>query len=182
MNCKDLPTLSPSRTRALAALVAFLVLAVSAFASPSTNIAPSSMFRPRGMVRIQVGAAGPDYWVTDGAAGFCRLDNGKLNVSTCFLGGTAEPYDDRPNSPYVYVADNTGTGVNRITFGVDPKNPSKTAIATIENILGRTSGITFIGAPVGKIRTESAKMGPDGNLYVTFFGDGNIVRLTQPRN
>jgi hypothetical protein len=164
-------------------IIAFVaILAASAYATPSVNIAPSSMFRPRGMVRIQVGTAGPDYWVADGASGFCRLDNGLVNLSTCFLGGTAEPFDDRPNSPYVFIADATGTGVNRFTFGIDPTDSSKTTIATAENVLGSVSGITYIGAPAGKLRTEAAKIGPDGNLYVVNQGDGNIVRVTNPRD
>jgi hypothetical protein len=159
-------------------------MAMSTFtlATPSVNIAPSSMFRPRGMVRVQVGSAGPDYWVADGASGFCRLDNGQINLSTCFLGGTAEPYDDRPNSRFVFVADATGTGVNRFTFGVDPTDSTKTVIATAENVLGSVSGITYIGAPAGKLRTEAAKIGPDGNLYVVNQGDGNIIRVTNPRD
>jgi hypothetical protein len=182
MNSKRLRASSRTWARLLLIACVAIVLAGSAYATPSTNIAPSSMFRPRGMVRVQVGSAGPDYWVADGASGFCRLDNGAVNLSTCFLGGTAEPYDDRPNSPYVFIADATGTGVNRFTFGVDPTNSAKTAIATAENVLGSVSGITYIGAPVGKLRTEAAKIGPDGNLYVVNQGDGNIVRVTNPRD
>ena len=182
MNSKRLRAPNQSWTRLLAVAMVAIVLVASAYASPSANIAPSSMFRPRGMVRIQVGSAGPDYWVADGASGFCRLDNGLINLSTCFLGGTSEPYDDRPNSPYVFVADATGTGVNRFTFGVDPANSTKTTIATAENVLGSVSGITYIGAPAGKLRTEAAKVGPDGNLYVVNQGDGNIVRVTNPRD
>lgn len=167
-------------------LLIFAVLAmaaVSAYASPSVNIAPKSMFRPRGMVRVQLIPGGPaDYWVGDGAQGFCRLDNGILNIATCTLNGTSEPYDDRPNSPYVYLSDIAGTGVNRVTFGPDPNNPGHSILATIENVLGAQSGVTFVGAPAGKIKPEAAKIGPDGNLYVVFHADGNVVRVTNPRD
>jgi hypothetical protein len=130
----------------LLALVTILMSATSVFASPSINIAPASMFRPRGAVRVQLIPGGPvDYWVGDGAQGFCRIDNGVLNIATCSLNGTSEPYDDRPNSPYVFVADGAGTGVNRFTFGPDPNNPGHSLIATEENVLGKTSGVTFIG-------------------------------------
>lgn len=185
MNLKPLRAPSRSWKYLLVFAVTTLLSAMNAFASPSVNISPKSMFRPRGMIRVQLNPApgSPvDYWVTDGAQGFCRLDDGILNIATCTLDGTSEPYDDRPNSPYVFLADNTGTGVNRVTFGPDPNNPGHSLLASEENLLGASSGITFIGAPVGKLRTESAKIGPDGNLYVVFFGDGNIVRITNPRD
>jgi hypothetical protein len=160
-----------------------LITAVSAFATPSINIAPASMFRPRGAVRVQLIPGGPaDYWVGDGAQGFCRIDNGVLNIATCSLNGTSEPFDDRPNSPYVFVADGAGTGVNRFTFGPDPNNPGHSLIATEENVLGKRSGVTFIGAAGPKLRAESAKIGPDGLLYVVNQGDGNVVRVTNPRD
>ena len=160
-----------------------ILTTASAFASPSINIAPASMFRPRGAVRVQLIPGGPvDYWVGDGAQGFCRIDNGVLNIATCSLNGTSEPFDDRPNSPYVFVADGAGTGVNRFTFGPDPNSPGHSMIATEENIIGARSGITFIGAAGPKLRAESAKIGPDGLLYVVNQGDGNIVRVTNPRD
>ncbi len=160
-----------------------ILTTASAFASPSINIAPASMFRPRGAVRVQLIPGGPaDYWVGDGAQGFCRIDNGVLNIATCSLNGTSEPFDDRPNSPYVFVADAAGTGVNRFTFGPDPNNPGHSLIASEENVLGAVSGTTFIGAAGPKLRAESAKIGPDGLLYVVNQGDGNIVRVTNPRD
>jgi hypothetical protein len=183
MNFKPLRYQGRGWKHLLALAVTTLITAVSANASPSTNIAPASMFRPRGAVRVQLIPGGPaDYWVGDGAAGFCRLDNGVLNIATCSLNGTSEPYDDRPNSPYVFVADSAGTGVNRFTFTADPNNPGHSIIATQENVLGAASGITFVGAPAGKFRAESAKIGPDGLLYVVNQGDGNIVRVTNPRD
>jgi hypothetical protein len=183
MNFKPLRNQSRGWKHLLVLAVTILITAVSANASPSINIAPGSMFRPRGAVRVQLIPGGPtDYWVGDGAAGFCRLDNGVLNISTCSLNGTSEPYDDRPNSPYVFVADGAGTGVNRFTFTADPNNPGHSIIATQENVIGKVSGITFIGAPGVKFRAESAKIGPDGLLYVVNQGTGDIVRVTNPRD
>ena len=66
------------------------------------------MFRPAGMVRAVVpnpvagGAPLTDWWVSDGASGFCRLDNtgpdtrpsnGILNLTTCYLPGVFAPVD-----------------------------------------------------------------------------------------
>ncbi len=183
MKFKSLRAPNSSWKKLLALSVTALLTVVSAYASPSINISPASMFRPRGMVRVQLIPGGPvDYWVGDGASGFCRIDNGILNVSTCTLNGTSEPFDDRPNSPYVYLADIAGTGVNRVTFKADPNAPGHSILATEENVLGQRSGVSFIGAPAGKLRAEAAKIGPDGNLYVVFQHDGSVVRVTNPRD
>ncbi|HET9837990.1 MAG TPA: hypothetical protein VFR84_07125 [Candidatus Angelobacter sp.] len=183
MNLKFFVTRNSFRRRLLVLAVATFAFIASAFATPSVNIAPKSMFRPRGMVRVQLTPGGPvDYWVGDGAQGFCRLDNGILNIATCTLNGTSEPFDDRPNSPYVFLADAAGTGVNRVTFGPDPNNPGHSILASLENVLGAASGVTFIGAPGAKLRAESAKIGPDGLLYVVFQHDGSVVRVTNPRD
>lgn len=183
MKFKSLRAPNSSWKQILVLTVTALLTAVSAYASPSINVAPASMFRPRGMVRVQLIPGGPvDYWVGDGASGFCRIDNGIINVATCTLDGTSEPYDDRPNSPYVYLADIAGTGVNRVTFKADPNAPGHSILATEENVLGQRSGVSFIGAPAGKLRAEAAKIGPDGNLYVVFQHDGSVVRVTNPRD
>src|SRR5215472_2688396 len=175
------------------ALVSLLSVA-SAFATDSTNIAPSSMFRPRGVVRVTIPGPGgvgavTSYWVGDGASGFCRLDNGVLNISTCFLNGTSEPWADDHLAPggftsYVFVADNSGGGVNRFQFIIDPNDPTKNIIdlAHVENMIGPLgSGLNPFGLATAKLRTESAKIGPDGKLYVTFFQSGHIYRITNPR-
>jgi hypothetical protein len=180
------------RLLAIAALM--LLSAAGAFATDSINVAPSSMFRPRGMVRVTIPGPGgvgsvSDFWVTDGASGFCRLDSGVLNVSTCFLNGTSEPWADDRLAPggftsYVFVADNAGGGVNRFQFILDPANPTKTAFdpAHVENMMGNGgSGLNPFGAATAKLRTESAKIGPDGKLYVVFFQSGHIYRVTNPR-
>jgi hypothetical protein len=183
MKSKSFRAPNSSWKKLLVIAVTALLSVVSAYASPSINVSPASMFRPRGMVRVQLIPGGPiDYWVGDGASGFCRIDNGIINVATCTLDGTSEPFDDRPNSPYVYLADIAGTGVNRVTFKADPNAPGHSILATEENVLGQRSGVTFIGAPAGKLRAEAAKIGPDGNLYVVFQHDGSVVRITNPRD
>ena len=180
--------------RWLGIAVATLLSMASAFATDSINVAPSSMFRPRGMVRVTIPGPGgvgsvSSYWVGDGASGFCRLDGGILNVSTCFLNGTSEPWADDHLLPggftsYVFVADNSGGGVNRFQFIIDPNDPTKNIIdlAHVENMIGPLgSNLNPFGAATAKLRTESAKIGPDGKLYVTFFQSGHIYRITNPR-
>src|SRR5258708_3943819 len=75
---------SPSWTRLLAIAVVTLMSMASAYAGPGVQVANQLMFRPKGMVRSTVpNPAFPndptkalhDYWVSDGASGFCRLDN-----------------------------------------------------------------------------------------------------------
>ncbi|HEX4603353.1 MAG TPA: hypothetical protein VH724_05115, partial [Candidatus Angelobacter sp.] len=183
-----------SWTRLLAMAVITLICAASAFASDSINVAPSSMFRPRGMVRVTIPGPGgvgavTSFWVGDGASGFCRLDAGVLNVSTCFLNGTTEPWADDRLAPggftsFVFVADNAGGGVNRFQFIIDPVNPTQNIWdpAHVENMIGNGgSGLNPFGPATAKLRTESAKIGPDGKLYVTFFQSGHIYRITNPR-
>ncbi len=48
--------------------------------------------------------------------------------------------------------------------------------------MGKASGVSFIGAAGPKFRAEAAKIGPDGLLYVVFQDDGNVVRVTNPRD
>src|SRR5476651_621246 len=73
-----------SWTRLLAIAVVTLMSMASAYAAPGVQVGNQQMFRPRGMVRATVpNPAFPgdptkafhDYWVSDGASGFCRLDN-----------------------------------------------------------------------------------------------------------
>ena len=64
MKFKSLRAPNSSWKKLLALSVTALMTAVSAYASPSINVSPASMFRPRGMVRVQLIPGGPiDYWV-----------------------------------------------------------------------------------------------------------------------
>ena len=177
--------------------------------NPGTDVGDQGMFIPRGMVRVPVvDAAGNaiinpvtglqrmDYWVADTASGFCRLDQalnpatgattGALNLSTCFLNATGAPADYQAEFGVVFVADMSLGGVMRFRFvpagdglhmALDPNNllgPSNTV-----QIFGPTSllGTTPVGIHA---RVEVAKMGPDGKLYITFPGNGDIWRVLNP--
>src|SRR5436309_14613849 len=120
-----------SWTRLLAIVVVTLMSMASAFAGPGVQVGNQLMFRPRGMVRSTVpnpvagGAPLHDYWVSDGASGFCRLNNvgpdtapsnGIVDLSTCYLPAVFELVDYQgetkgvtnslglPSNGYVFVA------------------------------------------------------------------------------
>src|SRR5581483_6889639 len=128
--------------------VGLMLMSAAAFAGPSVRIADTNMFRPRGMVRATVRLAGggeiTDYWVSDGASGFCRIDqqpdpnnpgltHGVLNLSTCYLPGVFEPVDYQVETRGVngsngYVFVGGIKDVTRIEFMQSPTEPGRTVI------------------------------------------------------
>lgn len=198
--------------RMLALAIVTLLSIASAFAGTGIQVADTGMFRPRGMVRsfvfVPANGATPahvlsDYWVADGASGFCRIDmkadprlpvttgsptHGVLDLGTCYLPGVfeaadyqAETFGVNGSNGYIFVA-----GINevsRIEFTVDPTDPTKTAINknTQVSIFNGASSVFANGAPVGRNRAvQSAKLGPDGKLYICFQGNGDIWRIRNP--
>lgn len=171
--------------------------------NPGTNVGDQGMFIPRGLVRVPVvdnlgnpilnpvtGVQLVDYWVADTASGFCRLDQsvnpltgattGGLNLSTCFLNATGAPADYQAEFGVVFVADMSLGGVMRFQF--KPAGDGQHMIidpAKTVQIFGPTSllGTTAVGIHA---RVEAAKMGPDGKLYITFPGNGDIWRVLNP--
>ena len=188
----------------LALALVTLMSAASAFAAPSVRIADTNMFRPRGMVRATVHLPGggeiQDFWVSDGASGFCRIDqvpdpqnppltHGVLNLSTCYLPGVFEPSDYQAetlgvNGSNGYVFVGGVKDVTRIEFMQSPTQPGRTVIntATQISVFGPTSVFTN-GAPAGTGAprfVQSVRMGPDGKLYICFQGSGDIWRIKNP--
>ena len=189
----------------LAMVLASLLSTASAFAvpQPSVQIANANMFRPRGMVRatyhLPAGGEITDYWVSDGASGFCRIDQqpdpanpgfnqGILNLSTCYLPAVFEPQDYQAetrgvngSNGYVFVA-----GINEVTrleFTQSATQPGRTVInaATQVSIFTGTASIFSNGLAVGRNRAvQSPRMGPDGKLYICFQGSGDIWRIKNP--
>jgi hypothetical protein len=190
-------------TRMTAIALITLLSAVSAFASPSKQIANQGINQPRGMVRSTVpnpvigGAPLHDYWVADTVLGFCRIDqvpdpanpgltHGVLNAGTCLATGIFEPSDYQVetngvngSNGYVFVA--SVIGVTRLSFIVDPTNPTKTVIDTANLVIFFGTGSLFTNnvavVPPGG---TSAKLGPDGKLYATFTGASDIWRVLNP--
>jgi hypothetical protein len=179
----------------------------SAFAGPGVQVGNQLMFRPSGMVKATVpnpagGAPLTDWWVSDQASGFCRLDNtgpdtgpsnGILNLSTCYLPGIFSPVDYQvetrgilnnqgvPSNGYVFVAG--VKEVTRIEFMASPTEPGRTIInaASQVSIYDGTKSVFSNGAPVNGSRfVRDVRMGPDGKLYICFQGSGDIWRIRSP--
>jgi hypothetical protein len=187
--------------KSILALALMLLSTASAFAGPSVRIADSNMFRPRGMVRATVHLPGggevTDYWVSDGASGFCRIDqlpdpnnpgltHGVLNLSTCYLPGVFEPVDYQVETRGVngstdgYVFVGGIKDIARIEFGLD--GTGHTVIKSELSIYNANSVFTNgVSAAAGAPRfVQSVRMGPDGKLYMCFQGSGDIWRIRNP--
>ena len=205
--------LTRSWKRSLMLALVTLVCAASAFAGPGVQVGNQLMFRPAGMVRAVVPnpAGGPpltDWWVSDGASGFCRLDNtgpdtapsnGILNLKTCYLPGVFAPVDYQVETKNAGLINNQGAVTNgyvfvagikevtRLEFMASPTEPGRTIInakAQI-SIFDSTKSLFTNGAPVNGPRfVRDVRMGPDGKLYISNFGfgfpagAGQIVRIT----
>ncbi|HZE79849.1 MAG TPA: hypothetical protein VE604_03040 [Candidatus Polarisedimenticolia bacterium] len=194
-----------SWTRLLAIAVVTLISMASAYAAPGVQVGNQQMFRPRGMVRATVpnpvagGAPLHDYWVADGASGFCRLDNvgpdtapsnGILNLSTCYLPAVFAPVDYQVetfgvngSNGYVFVAG--VKEVTRIEFKASPTEPGRTVInqdpGKQVTIFDSTASTFANGLSVAGPRFITATiLGPDGKLYICFQGSGDIWRIRNP--
>jgi hypothetical protein len=148
------------------------------------------------------GAPLTDWWVSDQASGFCRLDNtgpdtapsnGILNLSTCYLPGIFAPVDYQvetrgilnnqgvPSNGYVFVAG--VKEVTRLEFMASPTEPGRTIInaASQISVFDSTKSVFTNGAPVNGPRfVRDTRMGPDGKLYICFQGSGDIWRIRNP--
>ena len=184
--------------------VGLMLFSAAAFAGPSVRIADTNMFRPRGMVRATVHLPGggeiTDYWVSDGASGFCRIDqqpdpnnpgltHGVLNLSTCYLPGVFEPMDYQVetrgvngSNGYVFVAGIKD--ITRIEFMASPTEPGRTVINKNTQISIYNASSVFtngVSAAASAPRfVQSIRMGPDGKLYMCFQGSGDIWRIRNP--
>jgi hypothetical protein len=158
MNCAPLRSPSNHRSwpRVFATTAMALLFVATAFATPGTLVA-NGLNQPRGAIRWN-----GSVWVSDIANGFCRIDNGAVNLGTCFTPGNAQPELD---GNLVYVAGTTGVfrlTMNAITSTID-------ATATLAPNAGLAGNLP-----------QSAVLGSDGRLYVSFTSTGDIKRITNP--
>ncbi len=127
-------------------------------------------------------------WIPDHVNGLCRVDPHldtpnnpvfALNLATCApLPGGPTTFDAALNLIYIAdeVANNTNLGLVRRTF-----NPAGDA--------GRGAvGATFVrlgdasSCGLKSARPSGMTLGPDGNLYLTFLKNGNVMRINGPSN
>ncbi|HKW76242.1 MAG TPA: hypothetical protein VJN64_12010 [Terriglobales bacterium] len=151
---------SLSRARAWIAGVVLLIFCTgTALASPGTLVA-NGLNQPRGAIRWN-----GSVWVADIANGFCRIDSGVINLSTCFAAGNGQPELD---GNLVYITDATGaTGIWRLTMNA------------INSTIDSAVQLAPNGGLAGNL-PQSASLGPDGKLYVSFTSTGDIKRITNP--
>jgi hypothetical protein len=171
------------------------------------QVGNQQMFRPSGLIKATVpnplgGAPLTDWWVSDQASGFCRLDNtgpdtgpsnGILNLSTCYLPGIFAPVDYQvetrglinnqgvASNGYVFVAG--VKEVTRLEFMASPTEPGRTIINAKSqvSIFDSTKSVFTNGSPVNGPRfVRDTRMGPDGKLYICFQGSGDIWRIRNP--
>jgi hypothetical protein len=199
--------LTRSWKRSLMLALVTLMCVSSAFAGPGVQVGNQQMFRPSGLIKATVpnplgGAPLTDWWVSDQASGFCRLDNtgpdtgpsnGILNLSTCYLPGIFAPVDYQvetrglinnqgvASNGYVFVAG--VKEVTRLEFMASPTEPGRTIINAKSqvSIFDSTKSVFTNGSPVNGPRfVRDTRMGPDGKLYICFQGSGDIWRIRNP--
>ena len=157
----------------------------------SVLIGQANINEPRGMVLIRVpdgnGGFVTDWWVADFIAGFCRLSPaGALELNTCDINGGLEPHDYQAetfgvNGTNGYIFVGAVGGVNRYSFTLDAAG--RTAIATTDIFGGAGSLFTNNSPIVGsaaQLRVNAASLGPDGKLYLAFYGNTDIWRVLNP--
>lgn len=159
----------------------------------SILIGDQGMNQPRGMVLIRVpNPASPtgfttDWWVSDSVDGFCRLTaTGILEPATCDISGILEIHDYQVETNgvngtngYIFVGAVGGANRYSFTLGAD----GRTAIATKDVFAGAGSVFTnnvAVAARPAALRIDTALLGPDGKLYISFFGNTDIWRVLNP--
>ena len=140
-------------------------------AGPAGTLAASGITSPGGQVVL-----GTHLWVADHALGFCRVDSPPpaavaLNQNTCAdTAKLVSPGQPSTDGKFVYIPDNSAKsqGVWRLSF-----DPATETVGNLTLLAGGAGGLA------GNRATATA-LGPDGNLYVGFLRNGNILRVTNP--
>lgn len=158
----------------------------------SVQVGTAGMNQPMGMVRVRVpNPASPtgfttDWWVSDSVNGFCRLNAaGALELNTCDINGVLPPTDYQAetfgvNGTNGYIFVGAVGGVRRYSFVL---SGGRTAISTTDVFAGPGSLFTnneVVSGRPAQLRVNSAILGPDGKLYISFFGNTDIWRVLNP--
>jgi hypothetical protein len=163
-------------TLSLAALAAIQAVPSHA-ALVSARLYASGLTAPPGGLVLPLATGATRLWVSDHINGFCRLDpnpavpgTATLNTSTCYnfgLGGAAGQPAFDPVNNFIYLPDlsKKSAGITRLKY-----NPT-TGTVTVSAVIGQTLAASL---------PDAVALGPDGKLYVSFKGNGSIVRITNP--
>jgi uncharacterized repeat protein (TIGR01451 family) len=197
--CRTSPESWTVLGKILACLVVFLLVAAGTGAAQSTpptasnTLLATGFTLPYGAQVLNGSAINPatgkpfrHLWTAD-TGGLCRLDPDldagpplTVNTATCITtvaGAAFTPgrlaYDPLTNTIYS-VSDGNGANVARYHFLPDGDNGQGLVSATAE-FVGDNNG-----CGLGGNFPWALALGPDGNLYVTFKLNGNLVRVTSP--
>ncbi|PSJ18559.1 fibronectin type III domain-containing protein [Nitrosomonas supralitoralis] len=127
-------------------------------------------------------------WIPDHLNGLCRVDPHldsptgtvySLNLNTCAaLPSGSTVYD--PQLQFIYIADEVANKANQglVRRSFNPNGDGGHGlIGTTATTLGGGGSCGIAGN-----RPTSLALGPDGNLYLTFFKSGNIMRVKGPNS
>ncbi len=197
---------TPGRFRALAPLLAGLaVLAAGpARAQTATSQFATGVTAPQGSAILSGAAISPatgrpvrHFWSAD-VNGLCRLDPDVdtpgahiVNTATCltsvvggirFLPGQLA-FDPTTNNLYAVDAQGKSLGVFRLHFVPTGDNGQGLIDTATQEIVGGSGvGAAAVNnCGLGANQPSAAALGPDGNLYLGFRRNGNIVRILAPQ-
>jgi hypothetical protein len=152
--------------------------APAAIAAPGTGPVLTGLTAPGNPVWI-----GTHMWIPDGTLGFCRVDTataGSLTITASCDTQAKNPasavLDPRPIpgwpntvDRYVYIADASfkALGVMRVVWQ-----------ASTETIVPGSGEVLAGGSNQTGLRPDAVALGPDGNVYVGFKKNSNLVRIT----
>jgi IPT/TIG domain-containing protein len=124
---------------------------------------------------------GNQLWVSDGLAGFCRVDPvaGLVDSSTCAQPGFAEvgqaSFDSASGRVYVPATTPGATPAAKPSGGISWLGYDAVT-GNLNRVLLPVVSIDDLGGDAPTCVT----LGPDGNLYVGFLRSRNILRVTNP--
>lgn len=159
-------------------------MANNSHAGTSTLLVPAGLSLPLNGF-VATGSAGFRHlWFPDKRMGLCRVDPDlnaagphAINPVTCVLGGPAV-YDAQAQR--VYVADDIANttenqGVVKMTF-----SPGGGSGHGLISSVGQTSLGGTGSCGLGSNQPTAMEQGPDGNLYIVFQENSNIIRIAEP--
>lgn len=147
---------------------------------PLTDAAPlyvSGVTAPRGMAMID-----GHLWVSDRFTGLCRVD---VAAGIASLGNVCAPNTTGlaiPGQPVVTFQTNPATGAKTVwhVFVPDLAPAGSQGVLRFDYDPVNQALINPITAVPGTNRPSSLALGPDGNIYISFFNLNTVTRILTP--